>query len=125
MMQWQKAMRDEVVTREEDRKDLASRIQQGQIDIQTERDDRIKADRDLMASVARLQSLQKEEEETRVEQGERLGAAVESLQEAVRTLGPQREEILAKCLQAVDQIRNQMSKDVVARSAKEEQIQAS
>merc|ERR1719487_434098 len=106
-------MRDEGVTREEDRKDLVSRIQQGQIDNQTERDDRIKADRDLMAAVARLQSLQKEEEETRVEQGERLGAAGESLQEAVRTLGPQREEILAKCLEEVDSVRNLLSKEVV------------
>merc|ERR1719506_1490368 len=123
MVQWQKAMRDEVVAREEDRKDLASRIQQNQLDIQVERDDRIKADRDLMAAVARLQSLQKEEEETRVEQGERLGAAVESLQEAVRTLGPQREEILAKCLEAVDQVRNLLSKEVVTRSAKEEMLQ--
>merc|ERR1719405_7967 len=76
MLQWQKAMRDEVVAREEDRKDLVSRIQQNQVDNQVERDDRIKAERDLMAAVARLQSLQKEEEETRVEQGERLGAAV-------------------------------------------------
>merc|ERR1719379_620809 len=123
MLQWQKAMRDEVVAREEDRKDLASRIQQNQVDNQVERDDRIKAERDLMAAVARLQSLQKEEEETRVEQGERLGAAVESLQEAVRTLGPQREEILAKCLEAVDQVRNLLSKEVVTRSAKEEALQ--
>merc|ERR1719443_2766169 len=123
MLQWQKAMRDEVVAREEDRKDLVSRIQQNQVDIQVERDDRIKSDRDLMAAVARLQSLQKEEEETRVEQGERLGAAVESLQEAVRTLGPQREEILAKCLEAVDQVRNLLSKEVVTRSAKEEMLQ--
>merc|ERR1719313_3098190 len=123
MVQWQKAMRDEVVAREEDRKDLISRIQQNQLDNQVERDDRIKADRDLMAAVARLQSLQKEEEETRVVQGERLGAAVESLQEAVRTLGPQREEILAKCLEAVDQVRNLLSKEVVTRSAKEEMLQ--
>merc|ERR1719160_2152924 len=76
MAQCQKAMRDEVVAREEDRIDLVSRIQQNQVDNQVERDDRIKAERDLMAAVARLQSLQKEEEETRVEQGERLGAAV-------------------------------------------------
>merc|ERR550514_1925182 len=123
MVQWQKAMRDEVVAREEDRKDLVSRIQQNQLDNQIERDERIKADRDLMAAVARLQSLQKEEEETRVEQGERLGAAVESLQEAVRTLGPQREEILAKCLKAVDTVRNLLSKEVVARSSKEEALQ--
>merc|ERR1719199_2101023 len=98
-------------------------IQQIQADNQIERDDRIKGDRDLMAAVARLQSLQKEEEETRVEQGERLGAAVESLQEAVRTLGPQREEILARCLEAVDQVRNLLSKEVVTRSAKEEALQ--
>merc|ERR1719160_1933304 len=123
MAQCQKAMRDEVVAREEDRIDLVSRIQQNQVDNQVERDDRIKAERDLMAAVARLQSLQKEEEETRVEQGERLGAAVESLQEAVRTLGPQREEILAKCLEAVDQVRNLLSKEVVTRSAKEEVLQ--
>merc|ERR1719405_31340 len=32
MAQWQKAMRDEVVAREEDRKDLVSRIQQNQVD---------------------------------------------------------------------------------------------
>ena len=79
--------------------------------------------RDLMASVARLQNLQKEEEETRVEQGERIGAAVESLQDAVRTLGPQREEIHAKYLDAVDKVRSLLSKEVVARSAKEESLQ--
>merc|ERR1719506_1276573 len=101
MAQWQKAMRDEVVAREEDRKDLVSRIQQNQVDNQVERDDRIKAERDLMAAVARF----------------------ESLQEAVRTLGPQREEILAKCLEAVDQVRNLLSKEVVTRSAKEEALQ--
>ena len=55
------------------------------MDNQTERDERTIPDRDPIASVARLQSLQKEREETRVEQGERLGAAVESIQEVVRT----------------------------------------
>ena len=59
-----------------------------------ERDDRTKPDRDLMPAVARLQSLQNKGAEMRVEQVEHLGVVVESLQEAVGTLRPQREEIL-------------------------------
>ena len=59
-----------------------------------EYDDYIKLEWDLMPAVARLQNLRNEEEGLRVEQVERLGVVVESLQEAVRNLRPQREEIL-------------------------------
>jgi len=122
LLAWQKGLREEEVAREEDRKELVSRLQQDQRDMQQEREERVLADRELSASLARVQSLQKEEEESRIEQGERLGAAVESLQDAVRVLGPQREEILKKCMEAVDLVRNALNKEVVARMTKSEAI---
>jgi len=120
---WQRGLREEQVAREEDRKEIVSRLQQDQRDQQQERDDRSKADRELSASIARLQSLQKEEEENRIEQGERLGAALESLQDAVRILGPQREEILKKCMDVIDQVRGALNKEIVARTTKAEAIE--
>jgi len=118
----QKSLREEQLAREDGRKDVMTRLSQQQIEMQTERDDRTKCDRDLSASMARLQSLQKEEEENRIEQGERLGAAVESLQDTVRVLGPQREEILKKCMEGVDCVRGMLNKEIVARTTKAEAI---
>jgi len=120
---WQKALREESLAREDDRKDIAARLQQDQREQQQERDDRTKADRELSASIARIQSLLKEEEESRVEQGERLGAAVESLQDAVRVLGPQREEILKSCMEAIDKVQSGLNKEIVARSTKSEALE--
>merc|ERR1719375_326300 len=122
LVQWQKALRDDQLQHEEDRKDFISRLQQVQLDAVQEREDRMKNESLLTASIAQVQRLQKEEEETRVEQGERLGAAIESLQEAVRVLGPQREEILAKCMEALEPIRNMLNKEVVARTTKDETL---
>ena len=40
MAHWQKAMRDAVIAREKDRKDLVACLQRSQVDIQVERGDR-------------------------------------------------------------------------------------
>jgi len=120
---WQRGLREEQVGREDERKDFAVRLQQLHREMQQEREERGKSCRDLTTTLARAQSLQKEEEETRVEQGERLGSAVESLQEAVRTLGPQREEILRKSMEAVDKVQTALNKEAVARMGRAETLE--
>jgi len=122
MEAWQRGIRELQLMLDRDRKDAANRHQQVQQQQQQEHDDRLKADRELSQALARLQSLGKEEEESRIEQGERLGAAIESIHDAVRVLGPQREEILKKSMEAVDQVRALVNKEVVARTERGNQV---
>merc|ERR1712127_215376 len=72
----------------------------------------------LSAGLSRLQTLEKEEEETRTEHCERLGAAIGRLQDELRATGPKREEILRKATEYTDQVRGVLNKEILARSAK-------
>lgn len=121
----QARLEEETAAREADRKAMLGMLQQAALQAQQEREERIKADRSLQDNIARTQSMQKEEEESRAEQGERLSSSIESLQEVVRGLGPQREAILKKCMEAVDQVRANLNKEVLARTSKSESIDES
>lgn len=121
----QAGLREETAARENDRKAMIGMLQQAQLATQQEREERVKADRALQENIARTQSMQKEEEESRAEQGERLSASIDSLQEVVRGLGPQREEILKKCMEAVDHVRSNLNKEILARTSKSESIDES
>merc|ERR1711865_333552 len=90
----------------------------GQRDQQQEHEERMRADRELSSGLSRLQCLEKEEEETRTEHCERLGAAIERLQDEVRATGPLREEVLRKATEYTDQVRGVLNKEILARSAK-------
>lgn len=112
----QTRLQDEQLARERDRRQLHDMLQQLQLDNHQEHEDRVKVDRDLTVSLAGVQSLEKELEERLVEQGQSLGAAIESLQEAVR---PQGNELFKKCSETVEQLRAGLHKEIAARNAKE------
>lgn len=117
---WQRSLREEQSLRERDRKDLISRMQLMQNQQQEGQEDFMKTKRDVASDLARLQSLLKEEEESRQAQADNLGAAIDSIHQTMSLYGPQREDTLKKCMDAADQVRNLLNKEVVARTTKDE-----
>jgi len=118
----QKGLAAEQASRGADRKEISALYQQLQKESHQEHEERIKADRDLSMGLARLQSLGKEEEESRIEQNERFSADIGALQESVRSVANQREELLKKCMEGVDQVRSVVHKEATARTQKVEQL---
>lgn len=108
--------------REDIEKNLAMKIQQLSEEQQQEREERSRLLRDVAASLSKLQRMQAEEEELRSQENERLGSAVESMQEVSRNLRHSYEELRQRSQESSDQLRSMLSREATARQAKLEAV---
>lgn len=120
----QRAAQAELAAREELRRDIGLKLQQLRADVQTEVECRSRLARELAGTVARVQRLQVEEEEARSQECERLSVSVESLQESLRALSASKEATVEGYLEAVDQLRSELHKQIVSHSTKEDLLEA-
>eukprot|EP00931_Biecheleriopsis_adriatica_P117518 TRINITY_DN93022_c0_g1_i1.p1 TRINITY_DN93022_c0_g1~~TRINITY_DN93022_c0_g1_i1.p1 ORF type:complete len:2197 (-),score=654.97 TRINITY_DN93022_c0_g1_i1:112-6702(-) len=120
-----RALKSETAAREEDNRSTAGKIQQLKSDHQSERDERSRLIRDLNAHMSKLQRLQAEEEDARSQDSERLGTALESVQEAVRGLKQSGEETLQRQHEAADELKAMIARESAARAAKHEAVDSS
>eukprot|EP00435_Cladocopium_sp_Y103_P036950 s669_g9.t1 len=113
-----KGLKAAETVREDIEKNLALKIQQLSEEQQQEREERSRLLRDVAASLSKLQRMQAEEEELRSQENERLGSAVESMQEVSRSLRHSYEELQQRSQESSDQLRSMLSREATARQAK-------
>jgi len=118
----QKSLQAEKVAREEEARSVAGKFQSIVAEQQMEREERSRLLRDVNVSLAKLQRMQAEEEDTRNQEHERLGGALESLQEVVRGLRQSGEETRQRSQEVADHLRSLISRESTARLQKFEAV---